>query len=136
MVKLGRIDIFLKVSLMSSHLAMPREGHMTEVLRVFAHLRKYYNTELMFDPSDPVVDKLVFEQRDWVSSEFGHVQGKEEVPSNMPESRDMGFVMRANVDADHAGDIITRQTRTNFIIYLNSTPIYWMSKEQTSIETS
>ena len=136
MVELGQIDICLEVSMMSSHLAMPREGHMAEVLRIFAHLRKYHNTELVFDPSDPVVDELAFEQRDWTSSEFGHVQGKEEIPTNMPESRGIGFVMRAKVDADHAGDTITRQSRTGFIVYLNSAPIYWMSKKQTSIETS
>jgi hypothetical protein len=37
MVELGQIDICLEVSMMSSHLAMPREGHMAEVLRIFAH---------------------------------------------------------------------------------------------------
>eukprot|EP00957_Ditylum_brightwellii_P151132 11507785-Ditylum_brightwellii.AAC.1 len=64
---------------------MPREGHMAEVLRIFVHLRKH-NTELVFDPSNLVVNELAFDQRDWTSSEFGHVQGKEEIPSNMPES--------------------------------------------------
>eukprot|EP00957_Ditylum_brightwellii_P013880 1046412-Ditylum_brightwellii.AAC.1 len=108
MVELGKIDIYLEVSLMSSHLAMPREGHMAEVLRIFIHLRKYHNTELVFGPSNPVMDELAFEQKDWTSSEFGHAQGKEEVPRNKPESRGMGFVMRAKVDADHAGDTITR----------------------------
>eukprot|EP00957_Ditylum_brightwellii_P154491 11757039-Ditylum_brightwellii.AAC.1 len=107
---------------------------MAEVLRIFAHLRKYHITKLVFETSDPVVDKLAFEQRDWTSSEFLHVQGKEEVPSNMPESRDIQFVMRANVDADHAGDTITRRSRTGFIEHLNSAPIYWMSKKQTSIK--
>eukprot|EP00957_Ditylum_brightwellii_P079564 6049497-Ditylum_brightwellii.AAC.1 len=57
---------------------------MTEVLRICVHLRKYHNTELVFDPNNPVVDELAFEQRDWTSSDFGHVQGKEEIPSNMP----------------------------------------------------
>eukprot|EP00957_Ditylum_brightwellii_P000204 16202-Ditylum_brightwellii.AAC.1 len=80
---------------MSSHLAMPREGHLAEVFRIFAHLRKYHNTKLVFDPSNFVVDELTFEQRDWTSSEFGHVQGKKKNPSNMPESRGIGFVMRA-----------------------------------------
>eukprot|EP00957_Ditylum_brightwellii_P005639 430787-Ditylum_brightwellii.AAC.1 len=70
---------------------MPREGHMAEVLRIFAHLRKYHNTELVFDLSDTVVDGLAFEQRDLTSSEFGHVQGKEEIPNNMSESRSIGF---------------------------------------------
>eukprot|EP00957_Ditylum_brightwellii_P126025 9607733-Ditylum_brightwellii.AAC.1 len=97
---------------MSSHLAMPREEHMAEVLRIFAHLRKYHNTELVFDQSNPVVNKLAFEQRDWALNEFGHVQGKEEILNNMPESRGIGFVMRAKINADHAGDTIARQSRT------------------------
>eukprot|EP00957_Ditylum_brightwellii_P072149 5484004-Ditylum_brightwellii.AAC.1 len=66
----------------------------------------------MFDPSNPAVDELAFEQRNWTSSKFGHVQGKEEIPSNMPESRGTRFVVRAKVDADHTGDTITRQSRT------------------------
>eukprot|EP00957_Ditylum_brightwellii_P036679 2778131-Ditylum_brightwellii.AAC.1 len=74
---------------------MPREGHMAEVLRIFAHLRENHNTELVFDSSNHIVDELVFEQRDWTSSEFSRVQGKEEILTDMPESRGIGFVMRA-----------------------------------------
>ena len=44
--------------------------------------------------------------------------------------------MRAFVDADHAGDTITRHSRTGFLVYLNSAPIYWMSKKQAGVETS
>jgi hypothetical protein len=44
--------------------------------------------------------------------------------------------MRAFVDSDHAGDSVTRRSRTGFMIFLNSSPIYWFSKKQTSVETS
>ena len=60
-VELGRIDICLEVSMMSSHLAMPRKGHLDQVLHIFAYLRKYHNTELVNDPSDPVVEQDVLE---------------------------------------------------------------------------
>ena len=135
-VELGRIDISLEVSMMSSHLAMPRKGHLDQVLHILAYLRKYHNTELIYDPSDPVVEHDVFELRDWTSSEFGTVQGKEEVPSNMPEPRGLGFIMHAKVDADHASDTITRHSRTGFLVYLNCAPIYWWSKKQNSVESS
>ena len=134
-VELGRIDICLEVSMMSSHLAMPRKGHLNQVLHIFAYLCKYHNTELVYDPSDPVVEQDVFEQRDWTSSEFGAVQGKEEVLSNMPEPRGLGFVMRAKVDADHASDTMTRRSRIGFLVYLNCAPIYWWSKKQNSVES-
>ena len=33
------------------------------------------------------IDESAFELKDWTSSEFGHLQGKEELPLNMPEPR-------------------------------------------------
>ena len=50
MVELGRVDVCLEVSMMSSHLALPREGHLEQVLHIFAFLKKYHNTELVYDP--------------------------------------------------------------------------------------
>ena len=85
MVELGRIDICLEVSMMSSHLALPCEGHLSQLFHVFSYLRKYHNTEIVYDPSDPCVEEGNFERKDWASSEFGHIDGEEEVPSNMPQ---------------------------------------------------
>jgi hypothetical protein len=137
-VELGRIDICQEVSMMSSHLALPREGHLSQVLQIFSYLRKYHNTaEMVFDPSDPVIDEATFEPRkDWTSSEFGHVDEIEELPTNMPLPRGQGFTMGAKVNADHAGDTVTRRSRTGFLVYLNCAPIYWFSKKQSSVESS
>jgi hypothetical protein len=43
---------------------------------------------------------------------------------------------RCDVDADHAGDLLTRRSRTGFIVFLNGAPIYWSSKKQTSCKAS
>ena len=136
MVELGRIDICLETSMMSSHLALPREGHLDQVLHIFAYLKKHHNTEIVYDPSDPVVNENDFQRRDWTATEFGHIEGKEELPPNMPEPRGMGFVIRAKVDADHASDTVTRRSRTGFLVYLNCAPVHWWSKKQTSVESS
>jgi hypothetical protein len=135
-VELGRTDICLETSMMSSHLALPREGHLEQVLHIFAYLRCHHNAEMVFDPSDPAVDEGQFERRDWTSTEFGHVDGKELLPPEMPEPRGRGFVMRAKVDADHASDTVTRRSRTGFLVYLNCALIYWLSKKQNSVESS
>ena len=57
MVELGCVDICCKLSIMSSHLSLPREGHLKELFHIFSNLRKYHYSEMVFDPSDPVVDK-------------------------------------------------------------------------------
>ena len=72
--------------MMSLHLAMPRKGHLDQVLHIFAYLCKYH---------DPVVEHDVFERRYWTSSEFGAVQGEQEIPSNLPEPRGLVFLMHA-----------------------------------------
>ena len=135
-MELGRVDTCLETSMLSSHLAMPREGHLKQVFNVFAYLKKHHNAEMVFDPSIPYVKGSDFEKRDWTASEFGHVQDKEILPPKMLEPRGIGVQVIAKVDADHAGDSTTRRSRTGFIVYLNSAPIYWLSKKQTSVESS
>jgi hypothetical protein len=133
-VELGRVDICLEVSMMSTYLAMPREGHLEEVFHIFSYLKRHHNSEMVFDPSDPEIEVDKFQRRDWEATEFGELE--EILPDNKPESRGMGFVMRAYVDADHASNTVTRRSRTGFIVYLNNAPIFWYSKKQSTIETS
>ena len=136
MVEIGRVDICLEVSMMSSHLAMPREGHLEQLFHIFSYLSSHHNSELVFDPTEPDIDMNKFQQHDWTTSEFGHIIGKEVVPSTCPQSRGLGFTMSAMVDADHAGDTISRRSRTGFLVYINSALVYWHSKKQTSVESS
>ena len=137
-VEIGRVDICVEVSMLSSCLAMPREGHLEQVFHIFAYLKGKHNTEMIFDPSLPEIDESLFPKEDWSSSVYatGDCELKEVVPPNMPSPRGRGFTMRAYVDSDHAGDTVTRRSRTGFLVYLNCSLIHWMSKKQTSIETS
>jgi len=135
-VELGRVDICLECSLMSSWLAQPREGHLEQVFHIFAYLKKYHNAEMVFDPTEPVIADSEFVPHDWASSKFGHLGGKEEMPGKMPEPRGQGFVLRAKVDASHGSDTVTRRSRTGFLVWVNSALVHWTSKKQTSVETS
>ena len=74
-----------------------------------------------------------FQLHDWASLEFGHIEGQVETPPNMPEAHGVGFVIRANVDTDHASDTVMQQLHTGFIIYLNCSSIYWWSRKQNSV---
>ena len=54
----------------------------------------------------------------------------------MPKSRGLGMIVSAYLDSYHTGDTVTRRSRTGFLVYCNSALVYWMSKKQSSIETS
>ena len=60
---------------------------------------------------------------------------KEEYPANAPETLGRSVQITAFVDSDHTGDLITRQSRTGVLIYMNRALIIWHSKCQNSVET-
>ena len=68
--------------------------------------------------------------------EFGHLQGKKELPPNAPKPRGLGVYMHSKVDANHASDTVSRRSRTGFFVWINSALVYWWSKEQNLVESS
>ena len=52
MVELGRIDIAVEVSQLSSFLAMPRQGHLVNALYIMSYLKINHNSRLVLDPSN------------------------------------------------------------------------------------
>ena len=44
--------------------------------------------------------------------------------------------MTCVVDADHAGNRVTRRSQTGILLFCNRTPIQWYSKRQNTVETS
>jgi hypothetical protein len=55
--ELGRVDIATEVSLLSSHLELPREGHLQQVYHIFGYLKANPKKTLAFDPHHPDIDK-------------------------------------------------------------------------------
>jgi len=111
---------------------------------MFAYLKKKHNAEMVFDPTEPVVDLNDFPKEDWSYSIYG--DAKEELPptapfdqsgpGDMPEPRGLGFTITVYVDCDLGGEHITRRSRTGFAVFLNGAPVYWLSKKQSSCEVS
>lgn len=121
--------------MLSSHLALPRQGHLEQVFHIFSYLSKYHNTEMVFDPSKPNIDKPIFGRKNWSSSKFGE-KLTEILAENAPAPRGFGFTVSVYVDVDHASDTVTRRSKIGFLVYLNNTLISWNSKKQTAIESS
>ena len=131
--KLGRIDICTEVSMLSSYSAMPREGHLETALHVFSCLKLRSNSRLIFDPMEPDVGDSNFVECDW--SDF-YPGASEALPPNAPKPLGNGVMLRMFVDSDHAGDKVSRRSRTGFVIFLNYGMINWLSKNQSTVETS
>ena len=53
-VEIGRVDILLEVSEMSTFLACPRIGHLQALFHVFGYLKDHLKRKLAFDPDHPM----------------------------------------------------------------------------------
>ena len=60
----------------------------------------------------------------------------ESIPPNSPDPRGKSVDLRMWVDSDHAGDKVTRLSRTGCFIFLNIALVNWLSKKQATIEGS
>jgi hypothetical protein len=132
-VELGRIDITTEVSMLAAHNALPRRGHLDAVYRIYSYLKTKTNARLVLDPTYPDIDYDSFTKHNW--NEF-YGDAVEHIPNNAPTPLGKPVEIRCFVDADHAGDKVTRKSRTGIVIFLNGAPIIWYSKKQNTVETS
>ena len=98
---------------------------------MFRFLKIKHNAELILDPSYPEIDKSNFEKKDWTHSVYGDIK-EEVIPDTDPDyckPRGKGFMISSYVDSDHAGDSVTRRSRTGFVVLVNCAPIYWFLKK-------
>ena len=80
-VELGRVDILLETAMMSTHLALPRKGHLEQLYHIFSYLKTSSKRKLFFNPQHPDVDERSFSIYDW--HDFYHDAGKA-IPGDMP----------------------------------------------------
>jgi hypothetical protein len=133
MVEIGRVDIITEVSMLASHLALPRAGHLEVVFQIYAYLNIKHNTLMAYDLTYPEVDMRDFKDCDWKHF-YGDVE--EPIPTNAPPPRGKEIDLRLFCDSDHAGDESTRRSQTGYFVYLNMSPIVWFSKRQNTVESS
>ncbi len=133
MVELGRVDIAVEVSMLSSYLAYPREGHLEAAIHVMGYLRLKHNIRLIFNPTYPDIDLDYFPSFDWTEF-YGDVT--EAILTDMPQPLGKEVDIQMMVDSDHAGDKQTQHSCTGFLIYCNMALIIWLSKRQPTIEMS
>jgi hypothetical protein len=121
------------VSIFSTYLCFPREGHLEAIFHVFAYLGIHHNARVVIDTTYTDVDMDTLVKTDWKLM-YGDV--KENIHSDSPVYRGKEVDLHLFVDSDLDGEQFTRRSRTGFVIYLNMAPIVWFSKRQPTVESS
>jgi hypothetical protein len=90
----------------------------------------------VFDPKTTTLDEKAFAAvgiNEWKEF-YGDVA--EELPARMPEPRGNAVDITCFVDANHAGNVVTRRSHTGILIFVQNAPILWFSKKQNTVESS
>ena len=124
-IKMGRINIATEVSLLASHVALPREGHLEAVFNMYAYLKHKHNSCLALDPTYARVHIGDFREVDWTDFD-GEV--REAIPDNAPEPQGKEVILWLFVESDHANDKLRRRSRMGFCIFINMGCVIWFTK--------
>jgi len=134
LVEAGRIDISHSVSVMSSFMAIPRIGHLVEVLHIFAYLKLNNNRSLVLNPCGVHIRRnLTGTAEEWKDMYPG---AEERIPENMPEARGLSVTTHCFCDSDWAGNLKNRRSHSGIVLFVQGAAIAWISKKQSTIETS
>ena len=84
--ELGRVDVLHEVSLLYQYHASPMQGHIEQVMHIFAFLDKHLKLTLYMDPSLPNLDYQIFTTD---ATDFKEYYGgaKEKMTHRMPRPR-------------------------------------------------
>ena len=104
--------------------------------RVFGCLKKWSKGTIIIDPKYP--DHSQFEIPEYDQWREFYPDAEEDVPPADTLPTPLGPKVRITVykDADHAHDVVTRRSVTGVLLFLNNTPVKWISQRQKTVETS
>ena len=131
---LGRMDIAFALQSLARFNMAPRVGHLRRAVRVMSYLKKHRKGRIICDNTMPDYSKYeTLPEHDW--TDF-YPDAHEELPPNMPEPLGSSVRISCYVDADHAHCTMTRRSVTGIILFVNNMPIKWVSKRQSTVESS
>ncbi len=85
--------------MLSSHMALPCQGHLAAALHVMLYLSLHHNSHLCMDPTYPAMDNAQFPICVWREF-YGEVE--EPIPPNAPKAIGKVVDLCMFVDSDHA----------------------------------
>ena len=130
---LGRFDVLYTTNTLARYNAMPREGHLKAMQRVFGYLHSHRTAKLLFDFRDFA---------DEVGEEITHGWGKmypnavEELPPDMPVPKMKPMSTTSIYDASHAPCLVTRRSVTGVVLMVNNMVLRCTSKRQNTVESA
>ena len=118
-----------ETSILSQYLAQPRVGHLQQAINIFYYLKNYDRSWMVLDPTSlevewqPRYQGEIHPRERVIAMKELYSDAAEQLPHNVPEARGISVDINVFVDADHAGNKVTRRLHTGSIIMINMNPV-------------
>ena len=116
--------------MLSQYQANPREGNVEGLHLIFHYLWKSPCMRIVHDPTELDVDAEFNIDTDWTKF-YGDII--EEDPPIMLEPLGKLVTITTFVNANHAGNVVTRRPRFRMLFFVQNVPIITYNKRQSSI---
>ena len=134
---LGRFDVLYATNTLARFSMAPRLGHLESSKRILGYLKKYPRHRILLNPNPIDLKSAMEKYKEYDGWREFYPEAQEGIPDDLPEPTPGKKVqVTIMVDADHAHCQVTRRSVTGILVFINSTPIRWVSKMQKTVETS
>ena len=136
---IGRIELGPAVSSLNRFGACPQKGHLQLMKHVFSYLKySALSSRNIAIDSNPMEYERHETQYKFLIPNFlqDYPDAKEEIDPGFTKPYGQVLETTILIDSDHAHAKRTRQSLTGLIVFVGSTPVYWMSKQQLTVASS
>ena len=117
---------------MSRFRAVPRQGHMDRLKRIYSYAIRTKDYAIWFRTDQPDYSFLPDQDFDWAYSVYGYVH--EILPDDMPEPLGKAVITTATMDANLNHCLATGKSLTGCLHFVNETAGDWYSKKQATVQ--
>ena len=138
-VTLGRFDITYAVSTLAQYSIAPQKDHLRALIQMYGYLKYHQHAAIPIDGShlpNKVTDRYTFQRVNNWTEVFPDVYEATPKTAPKPFTLDNPLKITCYVNADHARNTVTRRSETSILLFINNTPLVWISKRQSTVETS
>ena len=132
-ITLGRYDILTHVMAMSRFRLAPKIGHLETMKRLYGYLAKTKYFAIRYRTKEPDYSHLPKQEYEWTRTVYGNIT--EEIPKDIQKPIGKRVITNTFLDANLLYNIVTGQSVTAVLHFVNTTPTDWFSKRQATGET-
>ena len=134
LVTLGRFNIAITMSTLSSYRVAPQKGHLKCMKRLCGYVKHSAHSAVCIHTDITDYSEMEHESHEWLHSIYGDIE--EELPLNVPTP--LGKIVQTSLffDANLYHDLVMGCAMTGILHLVNQTPMECYCKKQATVATA